>query len=153
MNQPALDLLIDTRAVALVDWPHPSLPEALARTGRDVWVKDGPGEQDWSHRTMRDGLCLATPTGTGPQSVDLLYAFRPLPEFESLVELAVRLGARAIWYQSGLGPDGARDLSACWLDPSDAAGIQSLAQAASLVLVHQSSLADAIARLPTDSLP
>src|SRR5689334_22213894 len=81
MSDDAIASLTDLRSVALVDWPVPSLPEALARSGRDVWVKGGPDERDWSRWEIQGGLCVRMTVGVPPESVDLLYAFRPLLEF------------------------------------------------------------------------
>ena len=49
-----------------------------------------------------------------PERADLVYVYRPLTELPEIVALAQRLGAKAIWIQSGLAPDGTKDVKGCW---------------------------------------
>jgi hypothetical protein len=133
----------EARSVLLVDWPSPDIPVALSRAGLQVWVKGGPTETDYARREMVGDECVSKPVGRAPDHVDLVYVFRPVGELPGLVDLARQLGARALWYQSGLAPDGKRDLAGTWLSDGDLLQAQMLAREAGFVFIHAERIAAA----------
>jgi predicted CoA-binding protein len=140
-------ILAEARSVLLVDWPSPDVPVALTRAGLQVWVKGGPAETDYARREMVGDECVSKPVGRAPDHVDLVYAFRPVGELPGLVGLAQRLGARALWYQSGLAPDGTRDLTGSWLSDGDLIQARTLAREAGLAFIHAERIAAAAGEL------
>ncbi len=114
--------------VLLIDWPERAVPEGLARAGREVWVKGGPGDDGYS--LWPDGE-----KGVAPERADMVYVFRPLAEMPAAVGLAKRLSARTIWYQSGRNAAGDRDLKGCALSAGEAERLERLVAAAGMTLV------------------
>src|SRR5262249_51624632 len=78
------EILRTARTVLLFDWPSPEVPETLRAAGYDVFVKNGPGPDDFNPAP--------------PTQVDLVY--RPVSELADIAALAARLGARAVWCQT-----------------------------------------------------
>ncbi|MDQ4069649.1 MAG: hypothetical protein M3203_09320 [Actinomycetota bacterium] len=64
-----------------------------------------------------------------------------------MVETARRLGARAIWFQSGLNPGGEQDPAGCWMAPEDEARARRVVEAAGLAFVAQPFIVDALEEL------
>ncbi len=126
----------------LIDWPDIAVPEGLARAGHDVWVKGGPGEDDYARWPESDGEVVAGAKGPGPERADMVYMFRPLEEAPAVVGLARSLGARTLWHQSGRDENGRRDPKGVWLSPEDAARLGRLVTAAGLVLVWDRYILD-----------
>lgn len=139
-----LNVLAEARTVALVDWPSRDLVENLLRSGREVWVKGGSEDTDWTRRQMRDGAVVAIATRAPPERVDLLYVFRPMAELATLFALATRLGAHTFWYQSGLNADAHASARGCWLSADDVRTIERMADAAKVRLVHDVYLGEAV---------
>ena len=79
-----------------------------------------------------------------PSRVDLLYCHRPLRELPGIIALAGRLGARALWWQTGLTSDGSKDPSGCWAPPGESRQARELAGAAGLAYVDDVYIADAV---------
>ena len=88
------DLLRSVRSVLLVDWPSPDVPDTLRAAGYEVYVKNGPGPDDFDPAR--------------PDHVDLVYSHRPLVELPGIVAAAAQLGAKAVWLQTG--SDEAREI-------------------------------------------
>jgi hypothetical protein len=76
--------------------------------------------------------------------VDLVYCHRPFGELPGIVALAARLGARALWWQTGLTSDGSKDPSSCWVPPGESRQARELAGAARLAYVDTVYIADAV---------
>lgn len=96
------DLLASIETILLIDWPDRSVPESFVRAGFRVFVRGGPGPQDFSTYELRDGEVVARHIGAAPERADLVYSYRPLGELPEIVALAQHLGAKAIWTQSNL---------------------------------------------------
>lgn len=137
------DLLRACSSVLVIDWPSDDVPETLARGGRSVHVKGGPGPADYSIRELADGSVTARKTGRPPDHVDLVYVHRPIDELPQIVATARELGARALWYQSGLTSEGAKDPRGCWLPAAESQRARALAEAAGLLYVDDRYIADA----------
>ena len=102
-------ILRETGSILLVDWPSKDVPETLARAGYTVLVKGGPQPDNYSVYEVRDGEVVSRRTGRAPAAVDLVYSYRPVEELPGIVAMAQRLGAGAVWLQSGVASDGTKD--------------------------------------------
>ena len=140
----AADLLRTCRSVLVIDWPSDDVPETLVRGGLSVHVKGGPGPGDYSIRELAEGSVTARKTGRRPDHVDLVYVHRPIDELPQIVATAREMGARALWYQSGLTGEGADDPRGCWLPAAESNRARALAEAAGLFYVDDRYIADAI---------
>jgi CoA binding protein len=125
----AAEILATSESVLVVDWPSRDVPDTLADAGFDVYVRSGPGPDDYSPKR--------------PERVDLVYCYRPLDELPGIVELARGLGAKAVWHQSGRTSDGTADPAGCWLPDATAQEARSVVEAAGLRFVHDVYIADA----------
>jgi predicted CoA-binding protein len=45
-----------------------------------------------------------------------VYSYRPVEELPGIVAMAQRLGARAVWLQSGVASDGTKTPDGYWMD-------------------------------------
>jgi hypothetical protein len=79
--------------------------------------------------------------------VDLVYCHRPLDELPGIIALAGRLGARGLWWQTGLASDGGKDPSGCWAPPEESRQARELAAAARLAYIDDVYIADAVRAL------
>lgn len=95
-------------SMLLVDWPNPEVPQSLARTGLRVVAQEGPDTYVAYEANFDEVRRLAV---EAPASVDVVYAYRPLDELPEIVEFAVRLGARAVWWETGPEPPSAEEFS------------------------------------------
>jgi hypothetical protein len=138
------DILSRPGNVLLIDWPLPEVPEALARAGWTVHVKGGPGATDFAVREVEEGRLVTRHTGKQPEHLDVVYLHRPLKELAGAVAAACQTGARLIWYQSGLAPDGTRDPRGCWLAPEQSQRARTEVEAAGLSYVDDCYIAAAV---------
>ena len=138
------DLLSTSTAVLLVDWPDRDVPDTLARHGFSVTSHDGPGPNEYNSYQMADGEVVVRAVDGPPSQVDILYVHRPIDELASIVEQARTLNARAVWLQSGIDPNGARNPRGCWLPSHDAARAKQMVESADLVFVDSPYLPDAV---------
>jgi CoA binding domain len=129
----ANDALEATKSVLVIDWPSEEVPESLARAGKQVLVRGGPGPADYSVWAWEDGLVVKRPLGRAPDHVDLVYAHRPLSELPGIVDQARSLGAKAVWTQSGLSADGCKDVRGCWVAESELESARKLVEAAGMM--------------------
>jgi len=137
-------ILRAAESILVVDWPTEELPETLARAGYVVVVKGGPGPNDYvEYAAIEGGSFRLRPLGR-PDRVDLVHVFRPIEELPGFVELAVELGATAIWYLSGLAPDGTRDPAGCWLPADRSAEARRIVESAGLTYVERPLILEAI---------
>jgi len=143
------EVLRGAETIVLVDWPSSDVPDTLARAGYRVFVKGGPGPDDYNVREVRDGEVISTPAGHAPAHADLVYAFRPLGELPGIVDLARRAGAPVVWYQSGMTSAGARDPRACWMDEADSRTARGLVEGSGLTYVDSAYIADVARRIGT----
>jgi predicted CoA-binding protein len=139
----AVETLRAARTILVVDWPSADVPDSLVRAGHEVLVKGGPGPRDYAVRTLEGDHVVAAPVDAPPAHVDLLYAHRPADELPALAELARRLGAETIWWQSGLAGPGVRDSAGCWASAEEVGRVRAAVEAAGLRLICDSYIADA----------
>jgi hypothetical protein len=140
----ARSILARTSSVLLIDWPSRDVPAALAAAGFAVTVKGGPGPADYTAWEAGDGEPVTRHTGRAPDHVDLVYWHRPFSELPSILAMAGRLGAKAIWRQTGLTSAGARAPDGCWSPPGESQQGRELAGAAGLAYVDDVYIVDAV---------
>jgi len=131
----AKELLKAAEIVLVIDWPSRDVPEALAMAGLRVIVHGGPSQEDYSAYEMKNGEVVERRTGREPERADLVYTYRPLSELAGTIETAKRLGAGAIWYQSGMASGGAKDAKSCWMAEAELVRARNLVEAAGLRFV------------------
>ena len=133
--------LAGVRSVVLIDWPSRDVPDALARAGLTVTSNDGPDEYN---AYERDGAEVRVRSVEGlPKHADLVYTHRPIDELPEIVETASRVGARAVWIQSGRDANGVKDPRGCWLSAGDARTAREIVEAAGLRYIDAPYVADA----------
>ena len=142
--EAAARVLAETSSVLVIDWPSRDVPASLAFAGFTVFVKGGPGPSDYTAWEIDSGEPVARQLGREPGQVDLVYCHRPFGELPGIIALAARLGARALWWQTGLtsGGDG-KDPSGCWVPPGESQQARELAAAAGLAYIDEVYIADA----------
>jgi CoA binding domain len=145
--EAAARVLAETRSVLVIDWPSRDVPVSLAFAGFTVFVKGGPGPADYNVWQLDGGEPVSRPLGGEPGRVDMVYCHRPFGELPGIIALAGRLGARALWWQTGLASDGSRNPSGCWAPPEESRQARELAGAAGLAYVDDVYLADAVRAL------
>jgi len=137
-------VLAETRSVLVIDWPSRDVPASLAFAGYTVFVKGGPGPADYAAWELDSGEPVSRPLGREPDRVDLVYCHRPFGELPGIVALAGRLGARALWWQTGLTGGGGKDPAGCWVPPEESRQARELAAAAGLRYIDDVYIADAV---------
>jgi predicted CoA-binding protein len=142
--EAASRVLAEARSILVIDWPSRDVPASLAFAGYTVFVKGGPGPADYNAWELDSGEPVSRPLGHEPGPVDLVYCHRPLRELPGIIALAGRLGARALWWQTGLASDGSKDPSGCWAPPGESRQARELAGAAGLAYVDDVYIADAV---------
>jgi predicted CoA-binding protein len=103
----AAEILDQTKSVVLVDWPSRDVPDTLARAGYTVVSQDGPGVDGYNAYAVSGRDVVVRKTGAEPDHADLVYMHRPFDELPEIIEVARRLGARAIWSETGPDAPGA----------------------------------------------
>ena len=141
------ELLRAVEIVVVIDWPSRDVPEAMARAGSRVVVRGGPGPEDYSAYEWKNGEVVERHKGKEPERADLVYSYRPLSELPGIIELAKRLGARAIWWQSGVALGGAKDAKGCWAAEEELVAARNLVAEAGLKFVNEPYLGDAAKEL------
>jgi predicted CoA-binding protein len=142
----AARLLAGARSILVIDWPSRDVPAALTAAGLTVIVKGGPGPRDYAAWELADGEPVSRPLGREPDQVDLVYCHRPFGELPAIIAQAERLGARALWWQTGLAADGTRDPAGCRVPAEQSRQARDLATAAGLGYVDAVYIADAARR-------
>jgi predicted CoA-binding protein len=142
--EAAVRVLAEAKSVLVIDWPSRDVPASLAFAGFTVFVKGGPGPADYNAWQLDSGEPVSRPLGHEPSRVDLVYCHRPFGELPGIIALAGRLGARALWWQTGLTSDGSKDPSGCWVPPGESHQARELAGAAALAYVDDVYIADAV---------
>jgi hypothetical protein len=135
-------ILAGAKAVLVLDWPSRAVPESLVKAGLSVSVKSGPGPADYTVWEMDGDDVTIRDLGRAPARADLVYFHRPLTELPAIITLATRLGAGALWHQSGLAPDGTRAPDGCWVPEAESAAAHAQAAAAGLGYVDSAYIAD-----------
>ena len=140
----ASQILAQARSVLVIDWPSRDVPATLAAAGLAVTVKGGPGPTDYTVWGVTDGEPATRQLGHAPEHADIVYCHRPFGELPGIIALAGRLGARALWWQTGLTSGGGKDPSGCWVPPKESRQARELAAAAGLAYVDDVYIADAV---------
>lgn len=144
-------VLRTARRVLLVDWPSREVPHTLAEAGYDVFVKGGPAPDAYSSWHLVDGEVRRRDLAEPPDHVDLVYVHRPLDELPGIVQTALRLGATAVWRQSGLDSNGNRDPLGCWLPGTESQEGRRLVRSAGLNYIDDVYIVEALRALGPDS--
>ena len=140
-------LLRDARSILVIDWPSRDVPVALARAGIEVTVRGGPSPDDYSVYQASGDEVTVRKAGAAPRRVDLVYCYRPMEELEGIAEMARSLGARAVWRQSGLSADGARDPAGCWVPAAESRQARAIVEAAGLMYIEGPYISEAAREL------
>jgi predicted CoA-binding protein len=140
-------ILRGTHRVLLVDWPSRDVPHTLAEAGYAVVVKGGPATDAYSSWNLADGEVQRRDLAEPLDHADLVYAHRPLDELPGIVQLALHLGANAVWRQSGLDGSGSRDPAGCWLPAEESQEGRRLVESAGLGYVDDVYIVDAVRAL------
>jgi predicted CoA-binding protein len=138
----ARKILARSKSVLLIDWPSRDVPATLAAAGFAVTVRGGPGPADYAAWEAGDGEPMTRPIGRAPDHVDLVYWHRPFSELPSIIATAQRLGATAIWRQTGLTSEGTKAPDGCWAPPEESQQGRELAGGAGLSYVDDIYIAD-----------
>src|SRR5215472_16342832 len=139
----AARVIAETKSALVIDWPSRDVPASLVFADYTVFVKGGPGPADYAAWELDSGEPVSRPLGREPDRVDLVYCHRPFGELPGIIALARRLGARALWWQTGLTSSGGKDSSGCWAPPEESRQARELAAAAGLAYVDDVYIADA----------
>lgn len=142
MNE-TIETLRAVDSILVVDWPSADVPDSLARAGHKVIVKGGPGPRDYTARELREGEIVARPLAEAPDHVDLVYAHRPKAELGGIIAIAKQMGARALWWQSGLSDRDTKDPRGCWVSEAQSRRLRELAESQGLGYVDDVYIADA----------
>jgi len=137
-------ILRETGSILIVDWPSKDVPETLARAGYTVLVKGGPEPDNYSAYEVRDGEVVSRRTGEAPAGVDLVYSYRPVEELPGIAAMAQRLGARAVWVQSGVASDGTKAPDGCWMDRAASEAARAVVESAGLAYIDAPYIADEV---------
>jgi predicted CoA-binding protein len=137
-------ILRETHSILLVDWPSKDVPETLVRAGYAVVVQGGPEPDNYSAYEVRDGEVVSRRTGEAPAAVDLVYSYRPVEELPGIVVMAERLGASAVWLQSGVASDGTKAPDGCWMDQAASQAARAVVEAAGLTYIEAPYIADEV---------
>ena len=130
--------------IVVVDWPSKDVPDSLARAGLEVWVHGGPEPDNWSIQEVGEGdEVVGRKTGTPPVSADLVYSYRPLEELHEILALATRVGAKAVWLQSGRNEDGHADPRGTWMPDEDRAAARATVEGSGFGYVDSPYIGDA----------
>jgi predicted CoA-binding protein len=143
----AEQILSNCSSVLLIDWPSAEVPDTLARAGWTVHVKGGPGADDFSLRELHNDAVISRESGHRPNRVDLIYVHRPVAELPHVIDMAREMGVRALWYQSGLTSDGAREARGCWLSQEDSRHARAAVERAGLLYMDDRYIVDVVNEL------
>jgi predicted CoA-binding protein len=144
-------ILRSAHQVLLVDWPSRDVPQALAEAGYAVVVQGGPAPDAYSAWYLADGEVRRGELDRPLDHADLVYAHRPLDELPGIVDTARRLGATAVWRQSGLDRAGSSDPVGCWLPASESQQGRRLVESAGMHYIDDVYIVDAVRALAPDS--
>ena len=138
-------ILRETGSILLVDWPSKDVPETLARAGYTVVVKGGPEPDNYSAYEVQGSQVVTRRTGQ-PPAADLVYSHRPIGELPGIVAMAQRLGAGAVWVQSGVASDGTKAPNGCWMDEAASRAAREIVESAGLAYIDTPYIADEVRR-------
>jgi predicted CoA-binding protein len=133
--------------ILVVDWPTRDVPDTLARAGYTVLVKGGPEPDNFWVSEVHGGEVTSRRTGQAPAGADLVYSHRPAGELPGIVSIAQRLGAGAVWHQSGLASEGTKDPQGCWMEQGASRAARTVVESAGLAYVESPYIAGEVRRL------
>ena len=136
------EILKHARTILLIDWPSKDVPETLTRAGFRVFVHGGPGPDDYSVYEFDGSEIVSRRMGRPPDQADLVYSYRPLAELAQTIDETKAVGAKSLWMQSGLSPEGNNDPKGCWMAEEESKSAKRQVQAAGLQLTTQPYIAD-----------
>ena len=136
-------ILDAARTVVIVDWPTKDVPETLARAGYTVLVKGGPEPDNYQAYEVQGSQVVTRRTGQ-PPAADLVYSHRPIGELRGIVDMAQRLGASAVWVQSGVASDGTKAPNGCWMDQAVSRAAREIVESAGLTYLETPYIADEV---------
>lgn len=142
----AARILAGCQSAVVVDWPSQDVPAVLAAAGLTVVVKGGPGHTDYTEWAIINDQLMSRYLGRQPDHADLVYFHRPFSELPVVIALAMAVGARVVWRQSGISSTGARDPQGCYVPPDESRDGRALAAAAGLDYVDDVYIGDAVRR-------
>ena len=137
-------ILRETSSILVVDWPSKDVPETLTLAGYTVLVKGGPEPDNYWAYEVRDGEVVPRRTGEAPAGVDLVYSYRPVEELPGIAAMAQGLGARVVWFQSGVASDGTKAPDGCWMDQAASQAARAVVESAGLVYIEAPYIADEV---------
>jgi predicted CoA-binding protein len=143
----AEEMLRAARSILVVDWPSRDVPDTLTRAGYTVVVKSGPEPDNYSAYEMQDAEIVTRRVGRPPERADLVYSHRPLIELADIAAMARSIGAKAVWYQSGVDPGGAEDPAGCWVSEDVSRQARDTVESAGLAYIEDVYIADAARRV------
>lgn len=83
------------KTILLVDWVDESVPSSLAEAGFTVYSYSPDG---YTQVEVEDGKLLFRRLDAAPDSMDLVYVYRPEAEHESIItKHALPSGAKVLW--------------------------------------------------------
>lgn len=140
----AEEILRSISTILLVDWPSSDVPDTLARAGYHVAFKGGPEPDNYAICEVADDQVVERRLGGPPDRAELLYSHRPLSELPGIVAMGTALGARALWYQSGVDRTGAKDSRGCWVPEEQSQQARALVEAAGMTYIDDTYIADRV---------
>ena len=72
------------------------------------------------------------------------YSYRPVGELPGIAAMAQRLGARAVWVQSGMASDGTKTPDGCWMDRAASEAARAVVESAGLAYIEAPYIADEV---------
>jgi predicted CoA-binding protein len=146
----AEEMLKAAHTILLVDWPSRDVPDTLARAGYTVVVRGGPEPDNYSAYEVQNAEVVTHRVGHHPERADLVYSHRPLEELADIAAMARRIGAKAVWCQSGVGPDGVNDPKGCWVPEDKSRQARTIVESAGMAYIEHVYIADAVRRLAVE---
>jgi predicted CoA-binding protein len=140
MTQPQ-QILQEASSVLVVGCPSADVPDTLVRAGFDVIVKIA--ETDYVARELAGDEIGERPVEV-PAKLDLVYVHCPVQDLRGIAMIGRALGAKALWFQSGLTEGGASDPKGTWLPGDEASQARQTVEAAGLAYVEDGYIADAV---------
>ena len=107
-----------------------------------VVSNDGPDE--YNAYEMQGDEVRVRDLGELPKLADLVYTHRPIDELPEVVDTAKALGATAVWIQSGLDRNGAKDPRGVWSPQAESGKARKIVEEAGLTYIEAPYIADAV---------
>ena len=135
----AEQILRGAATILAVDWPARDVPDTLARAGYTVLVKGGPEPDNYRVYEVAGGEVISRRAAQAPAAAGLVYSYRPVAELPGIVAMAQRLGADAVWLQSGVASDGTKATDGCRMDQAASRDARAIIEPAGLRYIESST--------------